>query len=97
MHYYLHDTRRRPPPPPKQLTKGSWAVRGVSHVDKEARVLYFVAGGKEAHSDPYLRRCYSVRLDGADGEEPVLLTPEDADHEVWPPPLTSRPHDRWNS
>ncbi|ALN87101.1 prolyl oligopeptidase family protein [Lysobacter capsici] len=73
-HLYLHDLRdgrliRR-------LTSGEWLVRDLIGVDETRRVAYFTAGGREA-GDPYLRRLYRVSLDGG---EPVLLTPEVADH-----------------
>lgn len=73
-HLYLHDLRdgrliRR-------LTAGEWLVRDLIGVDEAGRVAYFTAGGRE-RGDPYQRRLYRVSLDGG---EPVLLTPEIADH-----------------
>lgn len=75
-HLYLYDLRdgrliRR-------LTGGEWAVREVIGVDERRRRLYFTAGGREP-GDPYQRRLYRVSLDGGD---PVLLTAEQADHDI---------------
>ena len=63
----------------RQVTKGSWSVREISRVDWEDRTLFFTAGGCERGRDPYFRHLYRVGLDGG---SPVLLTAEDADHEV---------------
>lgn len=75
-HLYLYDLTtgavRR------QLTKGAWNVADLVRVDERARVAYFTASGREAGDVPVYRRLYKVRLDGG---EPVLLTPEAADHE----------------
>ncbi|MEJ1968662.1 MAG: DPP IV N-terminal domain-containing protein [Rhizomicrobium sp.] len=62
----------------RQLTKGPWAVFDIIHVDEPGRRLIFSAGGREG-GDPYQRRVYRVSLDGG---EPVLLTPEAADHMI---------------
>lgn len=76
-HLYLYDgataqvTRR--------LTRGEWVVREIAHVDEEARLVYFTAGGREPGRDPYLLHLYRVGLDGG---EITLLTPEAADHAV---------------
>ncbi|HEY4600317.1 MAG TPA: DPP IV N-terminal domain-containing protein [Cerasibacillus sp.] len=77
-HLYLHDlstgTLIRP------LTSGHWVVRRLIAVDSENEWVYFTAGGKEKGRDPYFEHLYRVRLDGTDL---TLLTPEDADHEVY--------------
>ena len=75
-HLYLYDLKdgrliRR-------LTSGEWLVRDLIGLDESRRVAYFTAGGREA-GDPYQRRLYRVSLDGG---EPVLLTPEIADHSL---------------
>jgi len=76
-HLYLLDTAtgsvRR------QVTAGAWQVRALLHVDEERRLAYLLRGGREPGRDPYLRHLYRVGLDRG---EIVLLTPEDADHEV---------------
>jgi dipeptidyl aminopeptidase/acylaminoacyl peptidase len=81
-HLYLHDGRTGALK--RQLTRGEWVVFDLVHVDQAARRAYFTAGGREPGSDPYQRRLYAVSLDGG---EPVLLTPEDADHMI-----AGRPH-----
>jgi dipeptidyl-peptidase-4 len=48
-------------------------------VDRNERVVYFTAGGREPDSDPYLRKLYRASFDGTDVR---LLTPEEADHEI---------------
>lgn len=63
----------------RRLTGGDWVVRDVVHLDPGHRELWFTACGREPSRDPYYRHLYRVGLDGRD---PVLLTPEDADHEV---------------
>jgi dipeptidyl-peptidase-4 len=63
----------------RPLTYGEWVVRDIVHVDAAARTVWFTAGGREAGRDPYYRHLYRVSLDGGDA---VLLTPEDADHQI---------------
>jgi dipeptidyl-peptidase 4 len=61
------------------ITSGDWAVWHIKHVDEEARVLYFEAGGREPGRNPYYRHFYRV---GFDGSGLTLLTPEDANHNI---------------
>ncbi len=60
------------------LTRGDWVVRDIVDVDEKGGRITFSAGGREG-GDPYLRRVYSV---GLDGRGLTLLTPEPTDHEV---------------
>ena len=62
-----------------QVTNGDWSVFDIVHIDEEERVILFTAGGKEPGRDPYYRHLYRTSLDGGDI---VLLTPENADHEI---------------
>ena len=62
-----------------QITKGEWAVRGVSKVDEEKRQVWFSAGGIQPGKDPYLLHFYRINFDGS-GLTP--LTQADADHDV---------------
>jgi dipeptidyl-peptidase 4 len=76
-HLYLHDLdtgemKRR-------ITSGSWNVIDILSVDETEGDIYFTAVGREEGRDPYYRHVYRVRIDGGD---PVLLTAENADHEV---------------
>ncbi|MGI4828003.1 MAG: DPP IV N-terminal domain-containing protein [Janthinobacterium lividum] len=61
------------------ITHGEGTVTQVLHVDAKARVLYFLATGKEAGQDPYYTHFYRVNFDGT-GQH--LLTPEIADHAI---------------
>jgi dipeptidyl-peptidase 4 len=62
-----------------QITHGDSDVTQVLGVDEKARVIYFLAVGKEAGRDPYYAALYRVNFDGTGMK---LLTPEDADHDV---------------
>ena len=61
-----------------QITKGDWAVQQVKHIDKENRVIYFTAGGKE-EGNPYHKYLYSVNFDGTNLAN---LTPEKGHHDI---------------
>ncbi|QGG51841.1 S9 family peptidase [Lysinibacillus pakistanensis] len=63
-----------------RITSGEWGVRQIISVDEEKEWLYFTAGGRESDRDPYLQHLYRVRFDGT---ELMLLTPEDAEHDVF--------------
>jgi dipeptidyl aminopeptidase/acylaminoacyl peptidase len=76
-HLYLYDGRTGRLK--QQLTRGEWVVRQILGVDERARVAFFVAAGREADRDPYLRHLYRVNLDGTGLR---LLTPELGDHSV---------------
>lgn len=62
-----------------QITHGPGNVTQVLYIDDKARVIYFLAVGKEKDHDPYFQHFYSVKFDGSDLK---LLTPENADHRV---------------
>ena len=63
----------------RQLTTGSWVVRGVDRVDEEAREVWFRAVGIHPEQDPYQVHHARVSLDGGD---PVILTDGDGTHTV---------------
>lgn len=63
----------------RQLTSGAWSVVKLSAIDAREGAVFFSAVGREPGRDPYLQHFYRVSLDGG---QLVLLTPEDADHEV---------------
>ena len=65
-----------------QVTKGEFVVNDILKIDEEKRLVYFVAGGKEPDLDPYYKFLYAVNFDG---DSIILLTTENADHEVWVP------------
>ena len=79
-HLYLHDlqTGRLQ----HQITSGPWTVLQLLRIDREARMLYFIAGGRE-EGDPYYHYLYRIRMDGSGLE---LLTPEPGHHTVTLPP-----------
>jgi len=60
------------------ITSGDWAVTQLLRVDEKARMLYFLADGREK-GNPYFSRLYRI---GFDGKNLALLTPEDGNHEV---------------
>jgi len=62
-----------------QITQGEGNVTQVLNVDETARIIYFLAVGKEPGRDPYFSHLYSI---GFDGRNMRLLTPENADHAV---------------
>ncbi|MDX2030071.1 MAG: DPP IV N-terminal domain-containing protein [Blastocatellia bacterium] len=76
-HFYLYDARTGRLK--NRITKGSFVVREILHVDERARQLVFTANGREAGRDPYYKHLYRVGFDGAN---PQLLTPEEAEHNV---------------
>ena len=74
---YLHDLKTGREK--LQITHGDGNVAQLLSVDEANRWLYFVGVGKEPGRDPYFRHLYRV---GMDGKNQILLTPEDADHEI---------------
>lgn len=79
-HLYLYDLRSGKLK--RALTRGDWLVRDLVRVDAKRRIAWFTASGREHGRDPYYRHLYRVSLDGG---EPVLLTGENAEHDVPPP------------
>ncbi|WP_417472279.1 DPP IV N-terminal domain-containing protein [Luteimonas mephitis] len=61
------------------VTSGAGNVTEVLRVDPETRAVWFRGVGMEDGRNPYYQHFYKVSLDGG---EPVLLTPEGADHKV---------------
>jgi dipeptidyl aminopeptidase/acylaminoacyl peptidase len=47
-----------------QITKGTWVVRRVLHVNEKERQILFLASGKEPNIDPYLLHCYRINFNG---------------------------------
>jgi dipeptidyl-peptidase 4 len=74
-HLYLYDVQKRELV--RQLTRGEYVVRSIVYADDKH--IWFVAGAKEPGRDPYYRHLYRTDYNGA---EPLLLTPEDADHDI---------------
>lgn len=63
----------------RPLTSGEWVVKQVTHLDAEAKEIYFQAVGRIAGENPYHTHLCKV---GLDGKGFVDLTPDDAYHEV---------------
>ena len=61
-HLYLYDDQGNLK---KRLTNGPWHVEEVVKVDEKARVVYFVANGKNTDENPYYEHLYRVNLDGS--------------------------------
>lgn len=80
-HLYLYDVTTGEVK--NRITEGPWMVLDLLHVDETERWAYFTAVGRESGRDIYNRHLYRARLDGGEIE---LLTPEDADHQVWVSP-----------
>ncbi len=75
-HLYLYDANTGKLK--NQITKGEWVVTRLLKVDEQNRVLYFIADGREP-GNPYFSHLYKI---GFDGNNLVLLTPEDGNHAV---------------
>jgi len=76
-HLYLYDAETGRVK--NQITEGPWIVRGVEHVDREARQIWFRAGGIHPGQDPY--HIHYARV-GFDGTGLVILTEGDGTHRV---------------
>lgn len=60
-HYYLLEASGRLK---NQITSGEFNCRQIVNLDEKARVLYFLAGGREKDEDPYYDHLYRINLDG---------------------------------
>ena len=79
-HLYLFDTTlpvKGKKSSSLQLTRGSWCVRRVLHVDEQKGFILFTANGIHPEEDPYHIHYCRVNLDGTGFED---LTPEPANH-----------------
>jgi dipeptidyl aminopeptidase/acylaminoacyl peptidase len=90
-HLYLHDLTTGALK--RQITSGSWNVLQLRRVDADSRTLYFTGAGREP-GDPYFQYFYSV---GMDGGEPMLLTPDSANHTVTMSPSGDYFVDSWST
>ena len=61
------------------VTTGDGNVTEVVRVDEASRTVWFRGVGRSAGVDPYYQQFFKVSLDGG---EPLLLTPEAADHTI---------------
>ncbi|MDB6175718.1 MAG: dap4 3 [Chthoniobacteraceae bacterium] len=76
-HLYLYDGKSGQVK--NQITKGEWVVREVDRVDREARQIWFRAGGVYPDQDPYYLHLCRVNFDGSGF---TLLTEGDGTHAV---------------
>ena len=66
-----------------RITTGQWVVRGVEHVDADAGLIWFTAGGVNPGEDPYHVHHGRVAFDGSGL---TWLTAGDGTHEItWSP------------
>jgi len=61
-HLYLYDAKTGAVK--NQITKGEWVVRKVVKVDRDARQIWFEAGGIRPGQDPYYLHLCRVNFDG---------------------------------
>ena len=77
-----------------QITKGSFYVYDIEHVDEKSETIWFMAGGADPNKDPYQKYLYSI---GFDGKNQKLLTPEEATHDIRISPDTKYFVDNYSS
>lgn len=63
----------------KQVTKGQWVVRKVTHIDTAQQKVYFMASGLYKREDPYNLHFCVVNTDGTGFYD---LTPENGNHRI---------------
>lgn len=63
----------------KPLTNGQYYVNSI-FIQQASRTIFFLASGKEAGRNPYHQNLYRI---GLDGKPPVLLTADNANHDIW--------------
>lgn len=61
-HLYLYDGNGKLK---NRITKGPWHVDQIVKIDEAARVVYFLANGKEKGENPYYEHLYRANLDGS--------------------------------
>ena len=62
----------------KPLTKGSYFVQDVLHIDELNEEIYFAASGKNSGVNPYLKQLYKVNFEG----QLTSLTSDGLNHEI---------------
>ncbi|MDH4217315.1 MAG: DPP IV N-terminal domain-containing protein [Candidatus Aminicenantes bacterium] len=76
-HFYLYDGEGNLKKP---LTSGPFHCEDIVGIDENARVLYFLANGREEGEDPYYLHLYRVNLDGTGLQ---LLNKDNFNHRVF--------------
>jgi dipeptidyl-peptidase-4 len=74
---YLLDIKSKKLSP---ITSGSYYVNSVLNINKKTKTILFTAQGKEPGRNPYFQHLYRINIE--DHKEAVLLTPENANHDV---------------
>lgn len=91
-HLYLYDAATGQLK--RAVTGGEGNVAAVLRVDEASRTVWFTGTGRTPGLDPYYQQLFKVSLDGG---EPVLLTPEPANHTVTLSPDGARFVDSWST
>lgn len=65
------------------VTSGEWTAGKICGVDEKGRIIYFYGYGREKGRNPYYQHLYSASFDGGNVK---LLTPENAQHDVFVSP-----------
>lgn len=76
-HLYLYDLKTGALK--RAVTQGAWNVADVLKVDAARKWVWVLGVGREMGRDPYFIHLYKVSMDG---KKVVLLTPENATHNV---------------
>lgn len=66
----------------KPLTSGAYYINDLI-IDNKGKSIIFLASGKETGRNPYYQHAYKI---GMDGKGFLLLTPENANHEIFVSP-----------
>lgn len=91
-HLYLYDAATGKLK--RAVTAGEGNVAEVLRVDEASRTVWFTGTGRTPGLDPYYQQLFKVSLDGG---EPVLLTPEPANHTITLSPDGTRFVDSWST
>lgn len=67
----------------KPITNGAYYVNEILFADTKKQTILFTASGKEQGRNPYYQFVYKIKMDGSGL---TLLTPEDANHDVFVSP-----------
>ena len=73
---YLQDMKENNISP---ITNGEYYINDISFIDKKSKSIIFIASGKEPGRNPYYQHVYRI---GLDGKPAILLTPENANHDI---------------
>ncbi len=63
----------------KPITNGAYYVNDILFTDKKTQTIFFTASGKEPGRNPYYQHFYKIKMDGTGL---MLLTPENANHDI---------------